>query len=153
MMLYSNTKVNVRSSGGDTDFFGTVASVLPYLFTIYYILRKFIYLIKENVFTLKKARSRRYLAETITDADYDNDIVLSANTPTQAENLLHSLEQVVGDISLDVNADKTEHMGFNQETDISTLNGGSLKLVDKFTYLESSVSSTESDINMRLAKE
>ena len=32
------------------------------------------------------------------------------------------------------------------------LNGSSLKLVDKFTYQGSSVSSTETDINMRLAK-
>ena len=30
---------------------------------------------------------------------------------------------------------------------ISTLNGSSLKLADKFTYLGSSVSSTETDIN------
>ena len=36
--------------------------------------------------------------------------------------------------------------------DISTLNGCSLKLVDKFTYLRSSVSSTENDINMHLVK-
>ena len=43
-------------------------------------------------------------------------------------------------------------MYFNQTGDISTLNGSSLKLVDKFTYLGSSVSSTETDINMRLAK-
>ena len=35
---------------------------------------------------------------------------------------------------------------------ISTLRGGPLKLADKFTYLRSSVSSTEKDINMRLAK-
>ena len=35
---------------------------------------------------------------------------------------------------------------------ISTLNGGSLTLVDKFTYLKSSVSSTQNDINMHLAK-
>ena len=35
--------------------------------------------------------------------------------------------------------------------DISTQNGNSLKLVNKFTYLGSSVSSTETDINMRLA--
>ena len=34
----------------------------------------------------------------------------------------------------------------------STLNGSSLKLVDKFTYLGSGVSSTEKDINTRLAK-
>ena len=43
-------------------------------------------------------------------------------------------------------------MCFNLRGDISTLNGSSLKLVDKFTYLGSSVSSTETDINMRLAK-
>ena len=43
-------------------------------------------------------------------------------------------------------------MCFNQRGDISTLNGSSLKLVDKVTYLRSSVSSTEKDINMRLAK-
>ena len=35
---------------------------------------------------------------------------------------------------------------------ISTLNGSSLKLVDKFTYLGSSVSSTKTDIDMRLIK-
>ena len=43
-------------------------------------------------------------------------------------------------------------MCFNQRSDISTLNGGSLKLVDKFTYLGSSVSSTECGINTRLEK-
>ena len=41
---------------------------------------------------------------------------------------------------------------FNQTGDISTLNGSSLKLVDKFTYLGSSVSSTDTDINTQLAK-
>ena len=35
---------------------------------------------------------------------------------------------------------------------ISTLNGSSLKLVDKFTYLGSSLSSTERDIDSRLTK-
>ena len=36
--------------------------------------------------------------------------------------------------------------------DISTLDGASLKLVDKFTYLGSSVSSTEKDIDTRRTK-
>ena len=43
-------------------------------------------------------------------------------------------------------------MCFNQRGDISTLNGSSLKLVDKFTYLGSIASPTETDINTRLAK-
>ena len=66
--------------------------------------------------------------------------------------LLHSQEQASTGIDLHVNAHKTEYMYFNQTGDISTLNSSSLKLVDKFTYLGSSVSSTETDIDMRLIK-
>ena len=38
-------------------------------------------------------------------------------------------------------------MCYNQTGNIATLDGASLKLVDKFTYLGSSVSSTEKDID------
>ena len=56
--------------------------------------------------------SRRwYPAETITDADYADDLVLLANTPVQAKLLLHSLKQVVGG------------MCFKWEGGISTLSG------------------------------
>ena len=57
-----------------------------------------------------------------------------------------------GGIGFHVCTDKTEYMCFDQRGNISILKGGSLKLVDKFTYLGSSFSSTEKDINMRLAK-
>ena len=73
---------------------------------------------KENVFTRVKKRSRRYLAQTIPDADYADDIALLANTPAQLETLLHSLERVAGGIGLHVNANKTEYMCFNQRGDI-----------------------------------
>ena len=43
-------------------------------------------------------------------------------------------------------------MCYNQTDNIATLGGASLKLVDKFTYLGSSVSSTEKDIDTRLTK-
>ena len=43
-------------------------------------------------------------------------------------------------------------MCYNQTGDISTLDGTPLKLVDKFTYLGSSVSSTKKDIDTRLTK-
>ena len=55
-------------------------------------------------------------------------------------------------IGLHVNAHKTEYMCYNQTGDISTLDGTPLKLVDKFPYLGSSVSSTEKDIDTRLTK-
>ena len=84
--------------------------------------------------------------------DYADDIELLENAPPQAKSLVHSLERAASGIGLHVNAHKTEYTCFNQTGDISTLNGSSQKLVDKFTYLESSVSSTETDINTWIAK-
>ena len=140
-ILYRNTKVKVRSPDGDTEYFDIVAGVLqgdtlaPYLFIICldYVLRTSIDKIRENGFVLTKKRSRRYPAKTITDADYADDIALLVNTLNQAETLLHSLEWAAADIGLHVNAHKTEYMCYNQTGDISTLDGTSLKLVDKFT--------------------
>ena len=149
-----------RSPDGDTEYFDIVAGVLqrdtlaPYLFIICldYVLRTSIDKIRENGFELTKRRSKRYPAKTITDADYADDLALLANTPNQAETLLHSLERAAAGIGLHVNAFKTEYMCYNQTGNITTLDGASLKLVDKFPYLGSSVSSTEKDINTRLTK-
>ena len=107
----------------------------PYLFIIYldYILRTSIDKIRENGFELTKKRGRRFPAKTITDADYADDIAIVANTPNQAETLLHILERAAAGIGLYVNAHKTEYMRYNQTGDISTLDGSPLKLVDKFT--------------------
>ena len=99
-----------------------------------YVLQTSIDLTKENGSTLQKVRSRRI--------DYADDIALLTNTPTQAKSLLHCMKQGAGGIGLNMNADKTEYMCINQKVDISALNGGSLKIVNKFTYLGSRVSST-----------
>ena len=114
MVLYRNTKVKVRSPDGDTEYFDIVAGVLqgdtlaPYLFIICldYVLRTSIDKIRENGFELTKRRSKRYPAKTITDADYADDLALLANTPNQAETLLHSLERAAAGIGLHVNANK-----------------------------------------------
>ena len=145
MMLFKNTKVKVCSPDGDTDYFDIVVGVLQgdtlaqYLFIIYldYVLRTPIDLMKENDFKLTTERSRRYLAHTIMDADCTDDIVLLTNTPTQAETLQHNLKQAAGGIT---------------SMSTQTKRSGPFKLVDKFTYLESNVSSTEKDINTWLAK-
>ena len=84
---------------------------------------------------------RRYPAKTITDANYADDI---------AETLLHSLERDAAGIGFHVNVYKTEFMYYNQTGDISTLDGTSLKLVEKFTNLGNSVSSTDKDIDTQL---
>ena len=105
---------------------------------------------KEYGFTLKKARSRQHLTQTISDTDNTDDIVLLANTPSQAESQLYSLEKAAGGIDLHVNAGKTDYMHFDPKGDIFTLNVGFRKLLDKFGYLESNVSTTKNDINKRL---
>ena len=62
------------------------------------------------------------------------------------------MEGAAAGIGLHVNAHKTEYMCYNQTGDISTLDGTPLKLINKFPYLGSSVSSTEKDINTQLTK-
>ena len=76
MMLYKNTKVKVRPPDGDTDNLDIVIGVLqgdtlaPYLFIICldFVLRMSLDLMKENGLKQAKKRSRRYFAQTITDA-------------------------------------------------------------------------------------
>ena len=107
--------MKVRSPDGDTVLQSD--TLAPYLLIICldYMLRTSIDKIRENGVELTKKRSRRYPAKTITDADYADDIVILANTPNQAETLLHSLEQATAGIGLHVNAHKTEYMCFNQK--------------------------------------
>ena len=62
------------------------------------------------------------------------------------------MEQAAKGIGLHVNAHKTEYICDNQTGNISTRDGTSLKLVDKFTYPGSSISSTEKDIDTLLTK-
>ena len=159
-ILYRNTKMKVRSLDGDTEYFDIIAGVLqgdmlaPYLFIICldYVLRTSMDKIRKNGFELTKKRSRNYPAKTIIDTDYADDIAILANTPNQAETLLHSFERAAAGIVIHVNAHKKEYICYNQTGDISTLEGTSLKLVNKFTFQGSRVSSTQKDIDTRLTK-
>ena len=100
-------------------------------------------------FYSKRARSKRYSAQTITDADYADYIVLYLY-PSQIPAALSGADRKRHGHY--VNADKTEYICLNHKGDISTLSRGSMKLIDKFTYLGSSISSTENDINIQQAK-
>ena len=73
--------------------------------------------LRKNGFILKKQEA----VETITDADHADDLALLANTPTQAEFLLHSLEQSAGDVGLHVNTNKTEYMSFKRSIHLPPL--------------------------------
>ena len=72
--------MKVHSPDGDTEYFDIVVGVLqgdtlaPYhIICLDYVLRTSIDKIRENDFKLKKKRSRRYPAKTITDVDYITD--------------------------------------------------------------------------------
>ena len=85
-------KTMVRSSDSDSDFFEIVAGILkgftltPYMFIICLNceLQTLIGLIIESAFTVNKTGNRAYLIETMTNADYVDDLVLLINTPAQA---------------------------------------------------------------------
>ena len=107
MMVYKNTKVKVRSLDGDTNYFDIVSGVLPgdtlalwlNIICLNYLLRTSIDLKKENSFKLAREGNRRRPAQTVTDVGYVDDVEVLANTVTQAESLLHSLERAAGGIS------------------------------------------------------
>ena len=127
MILYRNTKVKstftrwrhgiLRHSCRSTTRRHTSPRTL-FIICLDYVLRTSIDKIRENGFQLTKRRSKRYPAKTITDADYADDLALLANTPNQAETLLHSLERAAAGIGLHVNANKTEYMCYNQTGNI-----------------------------------
>ena len=61
----------------------------------------------------KKARSRRYPAEIMTDAVYADDLAFLANTP--AESLQCRIEQAPRGIGLNMNVNKTMYMCFKSK--------------------------------------
>ena len=99
------------------------------------------------MFTLRhyKIKLKKYFVRLNNERSNQNYFVI-------VENELIYLERAAAGIGLYVNAHKTEYLCNNQTGDNSTLDGTPLKLVDKFTYLRSSVASTEKDIETRLTK-
>ena len=55
--------------------------------------------IRKKLYTKKKARNKRYHAETSTN-EYNADGIPLVNIPTRAESLLHNLKQAASDIGL-----------------------------------------------------
>ena len=100
---------------------------------------------KENSLKVKKAKSRSYPAETITDADYADDLALLTN-PNQAVSLPNNTEAASRGIGLYMNSNKTEHRA------ISASNHKPFIQVDQFIHFGSNISSTESNVNIRIGK-
>ena len=100
---------------------------------------------KENGFILKKAD------DTSTQTTQMTSHFLQVNLPKLNPCCIVWSRQQVTLASMWMQT-KRSICVLNKKENISNLNSGSLKLVDKFIYLGSSGSSIENDINMDLAK-
>ena len=108
MMLFKNTKVKLCSPDRDTHFFDIVAGILQrdtlalYLFMI----------------------CLDYILLTLINLMKENGL-------TQEKQECRMQTTLMTEHFRQIHPPKTEYMCFNQSGDISILNGGSLKLVDK----------------------
>ena len=160
MILYSNNKAMVRSPDGDTELFVINSGVLQgdtlvpllYIITLDYVLRTSIDLHKFLGLTLQKSRGRRYPKVTISDADYADDLALFADSCSDADNLLHVLEENANLVGLRVYIRKTQNFNINTDHKLRYVNVSQLKSVDNYTYLGSEISSVDKEIKIRIAK-
>ena len=162
MIMYQDTQSMVRSPDGDTDFFDISAGVLqgntlaPYIFIICldYVLRKALDKNNELGFILAKRKSKCFPTMKVTDTDYADDLAVLADVLKDATFLLHSIERTAKEIGLNLSADKTEFICFNQDASegMKSLDGEKRKQVEDFKHLGSDIASTEHDVNIRLGK-
>ena len=105
--------------------------------------------IEDLGFTLKPRRSRRIKSTKVSDLCFADDIALISDEIWQAQEQLKNVEVEAIKVGLNVNGKKTELIAFNQEYLIlvKSING-----VDNFKYLGGWLKSTESDIDIRLAR-
>ena len=105
-------------------------------------------------FTLKPRRSRRIKSTKVSDLCFADDIALISDEIWQAQEQLKNVEVEAIKVGLNVNGKKTELMAFNQEylIPVKSINDVEIKQVDNFKYLGGWLKSTESDIDIRLAR-
>ena len=110
MMLYRNTKAKLHSPDGVLQG----DTLAPYLLTLCrdYVLQTSINLIKTTVSYFKKVEADD-ITLNLWQTHYADYLGHLANIPTQAEFLLHSLEQAEGGLHLYKNVKITEHMCLN----------------------------------------
>lgn len=114
-LLYTNTRAQVITPDGKTEFFEILAGVLkgdtlaPYLFIIVvdYFMRIALGKRPDIGFTLTPA-SRRVKAKEISDTEFADDIALVTNTVKEAEELMGEVEAISASVGLRMNEQKTK---------------------------------------------
>ena len=157
--LYTHTQASVITPDGETDFFDIEAGVLqgdtlaPFLFIIVldYVLRLSLDTINDKGLQIHPRHSRRQPATHITDLDFADDIALVSDLVTNAEALLHSVEDAANLVGLHCNETKTEVISSTPNSSFRSLAGNSIKQVEDFKYLGSFVMNSEKDMKSRKA--
>ena len=147
-LLYKDTKAQVITHDGDTEFF----EFFLFIIALDYALREATRETRTG-FTLTPRQSSRNVATYITDTDFADDLALISDYLEEAQLLLLRLEVAAKTVGLHVNYKKTEYMLYNQPVgDLVTLGGNKLKQVDNFKYLGSWIQSSEKDMNVRIGQ-
>ena len=162
-LLYTNTRAQVFTSDGATEFFEIVAGVLqgdtlaPYLFIIVvdYCMRLVMEKYPYSGFTVPPANSRRVKAQKIADAEFADDIALVTDTVKEGKELMREVDEVaVVVVGLRMNESKTKYLIENIECPdlIVSVGGKSIELVEDFVYLGGRIRNTEHDTLERKKK-
>ena len=158
--LYDNPKSFVQTLDGPTKAFLTTAGILqgdtlaPFLFVIVvdYILRQSADQMKEKGLYIGR-RSGRQSSNYLTDLDYADDIALTANLISSAQDLLLSLEIASEKVGLKLNTKKTKCLHLNQDLNqaqsIFSKTGAPIKQVEDFKYLGSFIGDSKRDFLTR----
>ena len=128
-------------------------TLAPFLFIIVldYVLRLSLDTINDKGLQIHPRRSRRQPATHITDLDFADDIALVSDLVTNAEALLHSVEDAASLVGLHCNETKTEVISSTPNNSFRSLAGNSIKQVEDFKYLGSFVMNSEKDMKSRKA--
>lgn len=150
--FYSKSRAAVAIGKKLSDEFDIKSGVLqgdvlaPYLFIIVidYVMCQSQ---KECGFIYKQRISRRNPEEKVSDLDYADDIALLESTIDPATKQLDKLSKEARIVGLEINAEKTECMMFNQSSNPTEikLSDFEIRRVEDFKYLGSKLKSCETD--------
>ena len=159
-VLYTNTKAKVLTTDGETELFDILAGVLqgdtlaPFLFILVldYALRTSLDQNNTLGLLLKKRNGSRNPAQYLTDLDFADDLALIAESISNTELLLHSLEEACSAVGLICNESKTEFISTSSNQDsLKASSGRDLKRVEDFKYLGSFIMDSNKDFKTRKA--
>ena len=159
-LLYINTSATIITPDGETESFNITAGVLqgdtlaPFLFVVVldYVLRMSLDNMNEKGLTTQPRRSSRHPAQHLTDLDFADDLALIAESISDAESLLQSLEFAASQVGLYCNEGKTEFLTTSPSpSELKSLNNVNIKRVEDFKYLGSHIADSQKDFKIRKA--